>query len=98
MVYISLEKLEVDKPSFSKTHIIKFLRTKFLMEELATLEVLFSSFRWIQFYKRISKVKSKQRNHTEATKQHNNTLHLIKCKEMQQEKTKSKRGIDFTEE
>ena len=98
MVIISLEKLDIDKTHFSKTHIIKFLRTKFLMEELATLEVLFSSFRWIQFYKRISKVKSKQRNHTEATKQHNNTLHLIKCKEMQQEKTKSKRGIDFTEE
>ena len=103
MVIISLEKLDIDKTHFSKTHIIKFLRTKFLMEELATfkeflVEVLFSSFRWIQFYKRISKVKSKQRNHTEATKQHNNTLHLIKCKEMQQEKTKSKRGIDFTEE
>ena len=41
MVYISLEKLEVDKPSFSKTHIIKFLRTKFLMEELATLKCYF---------------------------------------------------------
>lgn len=64
------------------------------VDELITVEIyIFPSCKFNLTDGHKSKMKSQQRNHKDATKQQNNTLHLIKWKELQWRRTMSMRWI-----